>query len=107
MKTTEEMIENFIQLGVFSLKKLYKETLEGRKLNRKEAIILDDGTECRCWREYVVYKMAKMIIDTIPDANVEIELNGNDSIIQVELSDTEQEILNEKMYIFLKKYDAI
>jgi len=105
--TTEQMIENFIQLGVDSLKKLYKGTLEARKLDRKESVILDDGTECRCWREYVVYKMAQMIIDTIPDSNVEINMNGNDSTIQVELSNEEQRKLNEKMYSFLTKYNAV
>ena len=103
MTTIETMIDAFIELGVKSVKKLYKETLEGRKLDRHEIVILDDGTDCRCWREYVVYKMAQLIRDVAPEADIEVDLNGNESTLYAELSNVEQQQLKARMKPLLEK----
>jgi hypothetical protein len=47
--------------------------------------------------------MAQYIHDILPQANITVELNGNDSTIQIELDDLEQQKLNREMFLFLEK----
>jgi len=100
--TTEDMIEEFIDLGTRAYKKNSGNSSEAMKLNRHEPIIVD-GHEFSYWREYTVYKMAQYIHDILPQANITVELNGNDSTIQIELDDLEQQKLNREMFLFLEK----
>jgi hypothetical protein len=100
--TTEDMIEEFIDLGMKAYKKLSGNSSEAMKLNRHEPIIVD-GHEFSYWREYVVYKMAQYIHDILPQANITVELEGNESTIQVELDDMEQQKLNREMFLLLEK----
>lgn len=103
--TTEELIEVFISEGVDAYKKNSGDCLEARKLNRHEPVIVD-GHEFRYWREYAVYRMAEYIGEIIGDS-VEVELNGNDSTIKVELDDAQQKKLNREMFLFLRKINGL
>ena len=100
--TTEDMIEAFIKAGVDAYKKLNKNSVEGRKLYRHEKVTIE-GYEFTCWREYATYKMGEYIKDTLPDCNVEIVLDGNDSTLKIEVTDAEQEKLNRLMFLFLQE----
>lgn len=99
--TTDEMIEDIIQQSMSAYKKNSKGCTEFNKLNRHESVFIE-GIEFNFWREYAVYRVAQYIKDKIPNCNLSVELQGNDSYIQVELDDAEQKILNQKMYNFLK-----
>lgn len=100
--TTEDMIENLIELGVKAYKKNSGNSPEAIKLNRHEPIIVD-GCEFSYWREYTVYRIAQYIHGILPEANIDVELNGNDSSIQIEMDDLEQRKLNRELFLFLKK----
>lgn len=98
--TTEEMIEEYISKGVKAYKKLNRNTPEGRKLERKEPVTIE-GIEFSCWREYATYKVAECIHETLPEVKIDVELDGNNSTIQIEVDKQEQRTLNHRMYKFL------
>lgn len=100
--TTEDMIETFISEGIRAYKKNSGDCFEARRLNRHESVVIE-GQEFKCWREYVIYRMAEYICKIIPEAKVEIVLDGNDSTIKIELNNFEQQKLNRKMFLFLQK----
>lgn len=101
--TTSDMIETFVSVGMKAFKKLYKDTAEGRKLDRHEAVVVN-GNEFTYWREYTVYKMGEYIRDILPEADIIVELEGNDSTIRIEnVSDDDVQKLNRMMYLFLEK----
>ena len=104
--TTEDLIEKFISEGVDAYKKNSRNCLEARRLNRHEPVEVD-GYEFRYWREYVVYRMAEYIKGKLPDSDVEVELDGNDSMIRIGLDDSEQEKLNREMFLFLRKLKKV
>ena len=104
--TTENLVENFIELAIKSYKKNGKGSQKARKLERHETIIVD-GNEISCWREFACYKMAEWIAEEIPEAKVILDLDGNDSVIRIEVSEEEQRELNSKMISFLKKIERI
>lgn len=96
------MIEEFISMGIKAYKKNSKGSIEARKLDRHESVIIQ-GQEFTCWREYTIFKMAEYICEIIPQSKVEVTLDGNDSTIQIELDDLEQQKLNREMFLFLQK----
>lgn len=67
-----------------------------RMLDRKETVTIQ-GQEYKCWTELIVTTCGKIINDFCPDAEVEIELDGNNSSIHAKLSDKDIEILNSKI----------
>lgn len=99
---TENMIEEFISIGMKAYKKNSKGSIEARKLDRHESVIIQ-GQEFTCWREYTVFKMAEYICKVIPKSRVEVMLDGNNSSIKIELNEFEQEKLNRQMFLFLEK----
>lgn len=101
--TTEDFIEDLISMGVKAYRKLNKNTVEGRKLSRHETVTIE-GYEFTGWREYATFKTGEYIKSVLPESNIEVTLDGNNSTISVEMSNEEQQLLNNKMYIFLKKY---
>ena len=104
--TTTDLIESFIDAGLKAFKSERKRSSGARKLDRHIPIELDRCTvDCR--REFVCYKMSEQIKDYVPTAKVECVLCGNDSTINVELSEEEEQILNSKLYAFLKKWDCL
>ena len=104
--TTEDLLEELISAGVKAYKKLNKNTPEGKKLNRHESVTIE-GVEFTCWREYAVYKTAEYIAEIIPPEQVEVTLDGNSSVIEVTCDDKEQQEINSKLYLFLKKENII
>lgn len=104
--TTEDMIEKLIELCYPAYKKNSKDCIEARKLDRKEPVEIE-GITFSCWREYICYKVCEYIKDKIPEADVELELNGNDSTISLSISDEEGQILNNKMYVLIKEWSAL
>ena len=104
--TTEDLIEELISSGAKAYKKLNKNTPEGRKLDRHESVAIE-GVEFTCWREYAVYKTAEYISEVIPPKQIEVTLDGNDSVLTVICDDAEQQEINRKLYLFLKKEGII
>ena len=104
--TTEEMIEEIIQVSYPFYKRHSRGCIEALKLDRKEEVEID-GTVFSCWREYVCYKVAEYIKEKCPGCDLVLELNGNNTVIQLELDDEQQKHLNMVMNKFLKERDLI
>lgn len=101
--TTEEMIEEIIEYVYPIYKKHSKGCIEALKLDRKEEVEID-GTVFSCWREYVCFKVAEYIKEKCPEAHVDLELNGNQTSIQLEIDNDQQQKLNACMNNFLKNF---
>lgn len=101
--TTQDMVDQFLDLGYKAMLKHYRNCPEGIMLTRKEPIVIKD-IEFHCWREYVVYLMAEYINDVVPDAEVEVELDGNESSLKLNMNCEQQRKLNGTMANFLRKY---
>ena len=104
--TTEELVEEIIDLSYPFYKRNSRGCVEALKLDRKEPVDID-GIVFTCWREYVCFKVAEYLRDKCPEAHIELELNGNDTVIKIEVDDSEQQILNQKMYKFLKEHERL
>lgn len=101
--TTEDMIEKITDLSYRKYKKISKGCKEYDLLNRKIPVVID-GIEFTGWREYVCYKVCEFIKSKIPEAELELELNGNDSIIALEMNDEEKQKLNNKLFVLIKEW---
>jgi len=99
--TTEQMIEEIIEAAYPLYKKNSRGCVEAYKLDRKEPVDID-GTVFSCWREYVCYKVAEYIKEKCPECSLILELDGNNTVIQLEIDDTQQQRLNVVMNKFLK-----
>lgn len=103
--TTEDLIESFITEGIAAYKKNHRHSLHGRMLDRHEPVEIS-GVTFSCWRELAVYAMAEHIQDVLPDADVSVIMDGNNSTIELCVSKDEQRKLNSSLYVFLKKYGS-
>ena len=99
--TTEQMIEEIINAAYPLYKKNSRGSIECDKLNRKESVDID-GITFNCWREYVCYKVAQYLKEKCPDCIVDLQLDGNNTVIQLEIDDEQQKRLNMIMNKFLK-----
>lgn len=104
--TTSDLVETFISEAVRALKKNHRHQLEGRKLDRHEPVVLD-GYTYTTWREYATHATAEHIQQLLPDADISVTLDGNDSSIELSLNDEEQRTLNGSLFVFLKKWDCL
>lgn len=104
--TTEEMIEKIIDGGVKAYKKNSKGCKEWDMLNRHETVTID-GVNFNYWREYGVYKTAEYIKDLVPDCQIEVVLDGNNSYVYLIIDDDEQKKINVTLYKFLKERDWV
>ena len=104
--TTEDMIEKLIDLSYKAYKKNSKGCLEARKLDRKEPVEID-GYTFTCWYEYICYKVCEYIKLKIPDAEIDLELDGNGTTINLSLQDGDAQVLNNKMYLLIKEWDNL
>ena len=102
--TTEEMLEEVIQLSQKAYKKNSKGSREWLKLQRHEDVIID-GVTFNYWREYAVYKVCEYLKEKCPNSNVECFLEGNNSYIKLSVDDKEQQELNNKLFVLLKNFD--
>ncbi len=98
---TEELIEKLIDVMYPIYKRNSKGCIEAYKLDRKEPVDVD-GITFSCWREYVCYKVSEYLKEKCPEADIKLELNGNDTQIFLEINDNEQQKLNQKIYTFLE-----
>lgn len=104
--TTEDMIEELLDLAYKAYKNNSKGCEEYRRLNRKQPVVIDN-IEFSCWREYVCYKVCEYIKLKIPNAHIDLELDGNDSTINLSLDEEESRILNNKMYVLIKEWRSL
>ena len=104
--TTEVLIEKIIEVSYPIYKKRSRGCIEALKLDRKEPVDID-GTVFTCWREYVCFKVAEYLKEKCPEADVILELDGNDTVIQIGINDSQQQSLNQKMYKFLKENGVV
>ncbi|MBR1818255.1 MAG: hypothetical protein IJ772_05330 [Bacilli bacterium] len=104
--TSEDLIEKVIDVATDVYKKNSRGSPEARRLDRHEPITVD-GYQFSYWREYASYKMCELICDTIPElekgTDIRLLLDGNDSTIEVTLTDHQQEKLNRNLYLLLEK----
>lgn len=101
--TTSEMIEELIQLSYISYKRQSKGCLEASRLDRKQPTVID-GITFTCWHEYVCYRVCEYIKSKVPGTTVRLNLDGNDSSLEVEMDDCEERELNAKMYRLIKEW---
>lgn len=101
--TTEEMIEQLVQLSMRAYKKNSRGSSEALRLDRKQSVEID-GIEFTCWREYTCYKVCEYLKDKCPTLKVELFLDGNNSQIKVSLTDSEQKLINQKMFSLIKEW---
>lgn len=104
--TTEDIIEELIQQGVKAYKKLNGNTQEGKMLTKHKPIQIE-GIEFSCWREYSVYKTAEYLRDLLPEIPIEVELDGNNTVLKIEVSVKEQQKINSILYSFLTENNFI
>lgn len=100
------MIEKLIDLSYPAYKKNSRGCIEARKLDRKEPVVIN-GVEFSCWREYICYKVCEYIKSKIPEAELELELDGNDSTINLAMNEEESRTLNSKMYVLIKEWSSL
>ena len=100
--TTEEIIGKFLEVGYHAFKThTAKRSPEIMKLLRHESVIIE-GTEYNYLQELVVVKTAEHIRSIIPDCEIEVVLDGNDSTLNLELTEEEKRRLTGSLYSFLK-----
>lgn len=104
--TTEDLVETLIYEGMQSYKRNSRGSINGLRLSRHEPVQYD-GYTFTYWREYATYKAAEYIKEIIPDCNLEVILDANNSIIKLELSDEEQKKINCKLYNILEKFHKL
>ena len=103
---TEELIEQIIDAAYPIYKRNSRGCVEALKLDRKEPVDIE-GTIFSCWREYVCYKVAEYLKDKCPEAEVTLELDGNNTQIMLSVNNEQQQSLNQKMYKFLKERSMV
>lgn len=104
--TTEEMVEIFLDKGAWAYKVLNRNTREGKRLYQHKPVEIE-GHVFTCYREYSAFKMGEFLKDNLPEAEVVVTLDGNDSTIEITVSDEEQQKINSKMYGFLKEWNFV
>lgn len=102
--TTEEIIGRFLDAGRHAfITKTAKKSPEIRKLLRHESVVIE-GTEYNYLQELVVVKTAEFIRKILPDCEIEVELDGNNSTLNLTLTEEEKRKLTTEMYAFVDKY---
>lgn len=102
----DDLIELFIQHGIKAYKRIYRSCPEGRALDRHETVTIHD-VEFNYWRELSVYKMAEYLQELIPTLNVEVNLDGNNSNMKIEINDDDYTALTEVLTSFLKEQNLL
>ena len=100
--TVEDLLETFYEEGLRAFKKRRNNSSQARKLDRHESIPIGETT-VSCWREFVMMKVAEYIQELLPDADVRVILDGNESYIDADLSDDETQKLAGTLNGFLQK----
>lgn len=104
--TTVDLIERIAD----ACYKAYKKHYRGKELDDCLSAHIEievEGVVFTYWRELVIYKVAKLIQKITPNANVIVELSGNESQIQLEASDKEIQTLTAWLYRYEKEKNII
>lgn len=86
------LLDDFIVLGVRAYKRLLRSKLIGRQLDRKEPVEVD-GHIITGWSEYTVYRLAQWVQDAVPNADVQVSLDGINSALEVSATTAELKVL--------------
>lgn len=101
---TEQLIETLIEQGVKAYKKNHRGRLFGRRLDRHEPVKVDGvEQEFRYWKEMAVYFAGEYIKEHLPQAIVNVHIDGNDSTLEIEIDDDEEEAINNDLINFFKQ----
>lgn len=103
MLQMEELIERLVELSYRKYRKLGSSCNEGVKLTRKIPVEID-GTVFTGWKEYVCYKVSQYIKDKIPEAEIELILDGNDTVISLSVNENEESILHSKIKRLIEEW---
>lgn len=96
--TNEKIIEKLLEKANTCYKRVFRKQCPriARMLDRKETVTIQ-GQSYTCWMELIVTTCGKIINDFCPDAEVEIELDGNNSSLHAILSEKDEEVLSTKI----------
>lgn len=101
--TDEKIIEKLLEKANICYKHAFRKQCPriARMLDRKETVTLN-GQDYNCWTELIVTTCGRIINDYCPDAEVEVELDGNNSSLHAILSDKDEEVLSTKIQAMVK-----
>ena len=100
----EKLIELLIEKCYWKYRKLVGDSCrEGFMLTRKIPVEID-GTVFTGWYEYVCYKVCEYIKDKIPDAEIELVFDGNDTVISLSVNENEESILYSKIKRLIEEW---
>ena len=102
----QKMIEEAVSLATDRYKKLSKGSKEYDYLNQHKPVEVD-GVIFHYWREYGVYKICEFLQEKCPEAEIECNLDGNDSNIIISVSDEEERILNVKLNKLINDFELL
>ena len=97
------MIEEVVELATKRYKKNSKGCKEYDYLNQHKAVEID-GITFHYWREYGIYKVCEYLKEKIPEADIECILDGNNSSINICITDDEERVLNPKLNKLIKDF---
>jgi hypothetical protein len=99
----EKLIELLIEKSYHKYRKLGSSCYEGSMLTRKIPVEID-GIVFTGWYEYVCYKVCEYIKDKIPEAEIELVLDGNDSSVSLAVNEKEESILSAKIINLIEEW---
>lgn len=95
----EEIIERLLDKAYTCYKRAFRKhcPLVARMLDRKESVEIE-GQMYSCWQELIVVTCANIIAEYCPDIEIEVELDGNNSTLNVSLTEEDEKIIGSKIY---------
>lgn len=104
--TVADNMNRLIDIVIWAYKINMKGTIIAEYLNQKRQVRFEEsGIVVSCWREYGIVRTAEFVQETIPEATVEVHLEGNDSRIELTCDTMEERTLAMKVWQILKGYE--
>lgn len=96
--SSEEILERLLKKAYEAYKYCFRKYCPkvAKALDRKEEIELD-GIKFTCWQEVTVTQVAKLIQEYCPNTDIEVILDGNNSTLNIELTEKDEEIIMSKL----------
>lgn len=104
MESTE-IINRLIEKGHYCYKRNFRKFCPqiSRMLDRKQPVTLNE-TEYRCWRELVVHCMGNMIQEYLPNAQCEVILDMNESMLVIDhVTEKDEQIIMTQLQKMLQQ----
>lgn len=106
--TTESGLEQLLDLFRNAYKRYMKRETPrvARRLDRHESVEIEaegQKVEFNYWAEVITYVTANFVRDNCPNARIVVNLDGNDSSMQLEVDDKDMQRLNCKIYQTIKR----